>query len=830
MKHYVEIAVNVPRVSGVFHYHSPPELAEHLAPGQMLLVPFGKQVVQGVLLRFVDQADVPETRPIHSIIDPQPALTPQQMQLAERMAEDTLAPLAACIGVMLPPGVGQIADTEYSLSAKPFKEDTALSPAQQRFLNLLAQRGPLRGRQLDHLLTNSHWRNTAAALKTKGYLESQPSLPLPKVKVKKVSTARLALGFSLATIETDQLGRGEVVQSRRRRILEVLQQEAQSLELSWIYAESGGNRADLVFLEKNGWLEFGEQESIRDPLLDPNPAQALAPTLTTDQQQVWNEITAGFKQLAKGQAVKPMLLHGVTGSGKTELYLRAVTETLARGRQAIVLVPEIALTPQTSQRFLDRFPGQVGLLHSQLSDGERFDTWRRARDGHLKVIVGPRSALFAPLPDVGLIVLDESHDDSFYQSGVSPHYHARQTALSYAAICGALCILGSATPDIETRYQAEQGRLTLLSLPSRIVTSGSGPVSESGDLPPVEIVDMRRELKSGNRSIFSRTLQTSLQEVLDRGEQAILFLNRRGKSTYVFCRNCGHTMTCPNCERGLTLHGSQALSGSASGGDVLLCHHCGHAEAMPTLCPNCGDERIRQYGTGTQEVVTQLERFFPEVRSLRWDRESTRRKNAHRDILEAFKAGEADVLVGTQMLAKGLDLPRITLVGVILADVGLHMPDVRAAERVFQVLTQVAGRAGRSDLGGKVLLQSFHPDHYVLQAAAGHDYAAFYEREIRERRRLRYPPFSNLVRLLFKDPSDEKCQDITQAMAVQLQRMLRQQQRGSTDLIGPAPCFYSRLNNEYRWQIVLRGPQPQSLLRGIKLIGWQIEVNPPALL
>jgi primosomal protein N' (replication factor Y) len=830
MSRFVEIAVNVPRVSGVFHYHASPEVESRLKPGQMVLVPFGRQVVQGIVLRLVAEADVPETKAIHSIIMEEPALTSAQLSLAERMAEDSLAPLAACIGIMLPPGVGQIADTEYSLVIAKQLVKTELSEAQMRVLNVLVKRGPLRGRQLDRALPNSHWRNSVAALKKKGYLQTQPTLPLPKAKIKKARTARLIANVNLETISLEQLGRQTGVQNRRMRVLEVLKQEAAALEMAWIYAESRANRSDLIYLEKHGFVEFGEKESIRDPLLDRVPSGLPAPELTPDQQVVWDVVTKEIKRSTQDQSAKSILLHGVTGSGKTEIYLRAVADTLKQGRQALILVPEIALTPQTSQRFLDRFPGQVGVLHSQLSSGERFDTWRRTRDGKISVIVGPRSALFAPLPNVGLIVLDESHDDSFYEAGKSPHYHARQTALRYAEISKALCIFGSATPDIVTRFQADQDRHTLLKLPRRIVTRKDAPPSENGELPPVEIVDMRTELKSGNRSIFSRALQDSLKLVLDRDEQAILFLNRRGKSTYVFCRNCGHTMTCPNCERGLTQHGAHELGQNTGGHDMLLCHHCGHSEGMPVLCPNCGDERIRQYGTGTQNVVTQLERLFPGVRSLRWDRESTRRKNAHQQILDAFGAGEANILVGTQMLAKGLDLPRITLVGVVLADVGLHMPDIRATERVFQVLTQVAGRAGRSELGGKVLLQSFHPDHYVLQAAAQHDYSSFYEQELRERRRLRYPPFSNLVRLLFKDPNEQKCRENAQAMAAQLIRMIKQQGRRNTDIIGPAPAFYSRLNKEYRWQIVLRGPDPQSMLKGIKLVGWQTEVNPPSLL
>jgi primosomal protein N' (replication factor Y) len=510
----------------------------------------------------------------------------------------------------------------------------------------------------------------------------------------------------------------------------------------------------------------------------------------------------------------------VTGSGKTEIYLRAAEETIKRGRQVIILVPEIALTPQTVRRFLSRFPGQVGLIHSKLSEGERYDTWRRAREGKLKVIIGPRSALFAPLANIGLIVADECHDGSYYQSE-PPFYHAVTSAQHYARLCGAVFVMGSATPTIEQKYNAanpayapanEQGVTTrLLSLPQRVTES---------QLPPVTIVDMRAELKQGNRGIFSRALSESLAETLSRGEQAILFLNRRGTATYVFCRDCGNTLKCPNCDTPLTFHIEK---------NGLLCHRCGYQKQMPKKCAVCGSDQIRQYGLGSEKVETDVQAMFPQARTLRWDWETTRQKDAHEIILTHFANHQADILIGTQMLAKGLDLPMVTLVGIILADVGLNLPDPFASERTFQVLTQVAGRAGRSARGGKVILQTFAPDHYVIQSAAGHDVDGFQQRELTYRRDLGYPPFGHVARLEFRHREDEKAKAEAERVLAVLQERIKSAKRTQTSA-SAVPCFFAKMDGLYRWQILLRGPDPVMVLRGLNLENWRIEVEPTSLL
>ncbi|HSO28231.1 MAG TPA: primosomal protein N', partial [Anaerolineales bacterium] len=628
---------------------------------------------------------------------------------------------------------------------------------------------------------------------------------------------------------------------RRQAMLRFLMNESEPVELTWLYAESGGSRSDIDALAGRGLIALGEDETWRDPLDSIRTSVSEALHLTPDQQKVWLEVQGALKNATHGRAPNPLLLHGVTGSGKTEIYLRAVAETLRLGRQALVLVPEIALTPQTVRRFLSRFPNRVGLIHSGLSIGERYDTWRRARAGELDVIVGPRSALFTPLSNIGLIVVDESHDDSYYQSE-SPYYHARSAAVMYAEITNAVCLLGSATPDITSAYRAARREWHYLRLPARILAHQQAIAAQlerlgdaierppnraeeavAFDLPPVQIVDMRAELKGGNRSIFSHALQKELQRVLEAGQQAILFLNRRGTATYVFCRDCGFSLKCPQCDLPLTYHIDRRS-------DTLDCHHCGYRRKLPQTCPECGGARIRHYGMGTERVEAELQTVFPGARLLRWDASTTRTKGAHEQILKRFAAREADILVGTQMLAKGLDLPFVTLVGVVLADVGLNMPDYRANERAFQVLTQVAGRAGRSMLGGQVIFQTFQPDHYVIQAAARHDYRRFYERELAYRQQLGYPPFTHMVRIESRDRDERQAEQRLRQLAAEIRVWLAREDRRATQLVGPAPCFFARLAGQYRWQLIVKGPDPVSLLRNRRLDEFRVEVNPVSLL
>ena len=823
MTTFVQIVVNVPAVSGIFDYAVPESLAGRVGVGHLVIAPFGKQTVQGVVFRFIDQPSVPEVKEILELVDPTPVMIQAQIALAETMAESTYSSLASIVSLFLPVGLSQQADVSYKLLIADYADDA--SPTTTRLINLLRERGSLRGRQIDTHFRKVDWRKAASHLVKKGVLESQSVLPPSRVRSKHVRVAQLAVPPGEAEKEMPNLGTKQTL-ARRQSAVRFLIQQPEPINVSWVYAESGSNLADLQELEERGLIRLFETEIFRDPLATTDTqvnryVSKESIELTPEQNAALQEIQQAISSL---DTLHPFLLQGVTGSGKTEIYLRATEAVLRRGKQAIILVPEIALTPQTVHRFLSRFPGQVGLVHSKLSEGERYDTWRRARAGLLKVIIGARSALFSPLPNIGLIVADECHDSSYYQAE-PPFYHAVSAAQMLTRLAGAVCILGSATPTVVQRYQAEAGSgangLKRLELPRRIVEHG---------LPPVQVVDMRDELKAGERGIFSRFLLKELQSTLEREEQAILFLNRRGTATYIFCRDCGYVLRCPNCETPLTLH----IEDSAVARERLLCHHCGYERGKPHTCPSCGGRHIREYGLGSERVEAEIKSLFPQARTLRWDRETTREKHSHEMILTHFAAHRADILVGTQMLAKGLDLPLVTLVGVVLADVGLYLPDPFAGERVFQVLTQVAGRAGRSERGGKVVLQSFDPANQVIQSAAQHDANGFYQYELEQRRRLGYPPFSRLVRLEYRHRDASTARSEAQKLAGRLGEILASGNWKQTTMIGPVPSFFARIGGYYRWQIILRGPNPVSVLREDPvarwLIDWRVEVDPISLL
>lgn len=841
MTTFVQVAVNVPLSGpGIFDYHLPEELEGRVKPGCLVIVPFGKQTVQGLVLRLAVESAVPETRPVQALVDDQPALTVDQMKLAQWLADETLAPLAACIDIMLPPGLSQHTGTLYGLTPEIPPAEANLTPLQKRVVELLRQRGPLRDGQIDTALPKVRWREAVEPLVRKEMLNSQPILLPASVQPKKARTVWLTAAPETLAGALDAVGKaGSAALARRKAALQFLQGESLPVDVAWVKASSGATLADLQNLAEKDLVAFGETEVWRDPLEQLTPVVQQAPPLTGAQRDALDRLLAGLRRSDASHPPAPYLLHGVTGSGKTEIYLQAVAETLRQDRQAIILVPEISLTPQTVRRFLGRFPGQVGLVHSRLSPGERYDTWRRARSGQLNVIVGPRSALFTPLPRLGLIVVDECHDDSYYQDDQAPVYHAVQAALAYARITGSVALLGSATPEIGLYYRAQREHWNLLELPERILAHRqilaaqalqSGiplpALSNEGDatylpLPPVQVVDMRQELKAGNRSIFSRSLQAALAQVLDAGQQAILFLNRRGSATYVFCRECGLVLRCPRCDMPLTYH---------SDSNDLRCHICNYQRQMPAACPQCRSASIRQFGTGTERVESEVQKAFPGARTLRWDAETTRQKGSHEILLSHFSHHQADILIGTQMLAKGLDLPLVTLVGVVLADVGLNLPDYRTPERAFQLLTQVAGRAGRSPLGGRVILQSYQPEHYAIQFAARHDYSGFLQRELAERRKIGYPPFARLVRLELRQRDPAAAEQEAHRMAERLRQWIEQGGFSSTQLIGPAACFFARQNGLYRWQILLRGPEPARLLRGRNLGEWRAAVDPTSLL
>ena len=835
---YFRISVNVPQVTGLFDYHLPENITEEVQSGTLVVVPFGQQRVQGIVWKKIIQPSVESTKGIQAVLEAQPVVTAPQMKLAQWLMEEQRSSLPYCLSAMLPPGMSQLADTLYTLKGEPDRSQLRNGTLQQ-LVHLLKEKGPLRKRQIDYRLPRKNWEPAMRRLIQRGYVDSRPILPDPKVRAKTIRTVRLDATPEIVQEQWDHLGRGQAG-IRRQKIMEFLLKEAWEVEVPWVYAHSpGANTSDLHRLDDMGLIKLGEEEIWRDPLDDMQWELSTPPALLPHQSKVWKTITtsieAGFNS---NTAPAPIILQGVTGSGKTEIYLRAVEQTLQAGKGAIVLIPEISLTPQTVRRFAGRFPGKVGLVHSRLSAGERYDTWRRVRMGQLPIIIGPRSALFTPMPDLGLIIVDEFDDQSYYQRDSHLSYHAVRAAMQYAQYADASIILGSATPDISLRYEADFYGWPVLKLPDRIIGHretinahlrqiGSTKLVEEPQeltehgLPPTHVVDMREELKAGNPSIMSTLLHDKLADVLSKQQQAILFLNRRGSATYVFCRECGHVLECPNCEKPLIAHHDS---------DELRCHTCAYTRKIPSTCPECGSNRIRQYGTGTEKVERFVHELFPQARILRYDHETTRNKGAHEIMLSHFANHRADILIGTQMLSKGLDLPLVTLVGVILADVGLNFPDFRANERVFQLLTQVAGRAGRSPLGGEVVLQTFNPGHYVIQYAAQHDYDGFYHKELDYRRETAYPPYTRLVRLETRDMNNSLAEQRAHAMAEDIKTWMEAGNFSATRIIGPAPCFFHKINNYYRWQIILNGPAPAAIIKEHKLDGWMVEIDPPSLL
>ncbi|MCY4020327.1 MAG: primosomal protein N' [Chloroflexi bacterium] len=919
---YAEIALNVP-VKSTFTYHIPVELEPDLQLGSLVRVEFGVAMQPGVILRFSDQSDIPKTKPVIELLDPQPVLDANAIELVNWLSETYLTPIGVCVWLLLPPGFTGVSDRLFHFLRDNLTDQPPLQmtlpgtrvksdrPLPRRLLDYLRQRGPRRLQQLKRAFPKQAVERELALLEDADMVRSQSVLAPPAARSKteprvyplfskdQIDELAKKLGKPvkhadllelIAGRDEDPLGIHEALElvgAKNRAPLNRLielglvfvekterdQQDLVFLEAtpaevstklsSWrgdeIYRQllrhivaanpratpseirtATGASANLIRkLERAGVIEIREERIWRDSLQDLDFVPAEPPLLTPDQQAVWDTILPALLRGGDDSSESArFLLHGVTGSGKTEIYLRAIAAVLEQGRQAIFLVPEIALTPQTVRRVSERFAGRVAIVHGSLPIGERYDTWVRARQGDIAVVVGTRSALFTPLPDLGLIILDEEHDASYKQMAWrgQPQYHARDVADHIMNRKGGVLILGSATPDLHSWYRAQKDHLTYLRLPKRIMghrqriqqqANRAGVVARYApgafdslhiDLPPVSVVDMRAELRQGNSSMFSRELEQSLAEVLDRGEQAMLLLNRRGQATYVFCRDCGYVLECARCDSPMTYHRFD---------QSLRCHHCGASQEQPQQCPMCQSSRIRYFGAGTQLVDETLRDMFPGARALRWDTDTASNPQMHFEILQRFIDGEADIVIGTQMIAKGLDLPLVTLVGVVSADLGLSLPDFRAGERVFQLLTQVAGRAGRGILGGKVVLQTYQPDNYIIQAASRHDYTGFVESEIAYRKALGYPPFRRLARMVFSYTDPHKSQQQAAAAAQRIQHLITRYGMTGTSLIGPVPCFFTRIDRQYRWQLLVRGPNPRKILEQLATEpGWQIDLDP----
>ncbi|SHE56996.1 replication restart DNA helicase PriA [Thermoanaerobacter uzonensis DSM 18761] len=533
-------------------------------------------------------------------------------------------------------------------------------------------------------------------------------------------------------------------------------------------------------LQNKGYIEIYEEEVLRFSVKDIERTKPLL--LTEEQQRAVEEVKSS---ILTGTFDK-YLLFGVTGSGKTEVYLQLIDEAIKIGKSAIVLVPEISLTPQTIERFVSRFGNRVAVIHSGLSPGERFDEWRKVKNGLVDVVVGVRNAVFAPFNNLGLIIIDEEHETTYKQSDLRPKYNAKEVAEKRCEIEKAVLVMASATPSLETYYKANKGEYKLIRLTKRINVS----------MPQIEVVNMSEELASGNTSIFSRKLFSYIKENLKRKEQTILFLNRRGYSSFVSCRDCGYVPKCPNCDISLTYHFEDKK---------LVCHYCGYEETMKDTCPKCGSKRIRYLGIGTERVENDIKKFFPNARVLRMDVDTTRKKGSHEKIFYDFRNGKADILIGTQMISKGFDIPNVTLVGVILADITLNLPDFRSSERTFQLLTQVAGRAGRGEKPGRVVIQTYEDDHYSIVTAKQQNYVKFYNEEIKYREIFIYPPFSHLMNIVISGEEEEEVKNTAANTYLTCQKLINKLQNKSYNkILGPAPAPISKINNRYRWQVILK--------------------------
>lgn len=765
----VEVLVDSPGAEKLFTYRLPAGLT--VEAGDILSVPFGSQTVGGIAIRCL--TEVPEaltTKQIREVVDlVSPSLFPSgYWSLLERVARYYHTPLMAVIRVALPPGL--LMRSQRRIRLVPSSIDHALSPTAQKLVDLL-QQSPTQDYTWTYLQRQVKGANRGLReLRQQGYIESyvqQQSHAQPK---------RQQVVTLLHTTAD--------LTSRQQEILTVLQQQGGEMWLQSFVELCRTTPKTLKTLAEKGCVAITLQERLR---LEHSPFQTdQARTLTPDQAQALRAIQAlqGFHQV---------LLHGVTGSGKTEVYLQAIAPILAQGRSILVLVPEIGLTPQLTDRFRARFGDRVRVYHSALSDGERYDTWRQLLTETAQVVIGTRSAVFAPLSNLGLVILDEEHDTGYKQDRPMPCYHARTVARWRAEAAQCPLILGSATPSLESwamSQHSDSEQVHYLSLPQRV---------HARPMPPVAIADMRQELEQGNRSLFSRKLQAGLNQ-LHSGQQGLLFIHRRGHSTFVSCRSCGYVVECPHCSVSLTYHHSSEIKHP-----LLRCHYCNYTQAQPSKCPDCGSPYFRFFGSGTQRVMEDLSQQFPHLRVLRFDSDTTRRKGAHRELLDRFAAGEADLMVGTQMLTKGIDLPQVQFVGVLAADSLLNLPDFRASERTFQTLLQVAGRAGRGDLPGQVVIQTYNPDHPVIQAVQRYAYESVIDSELQHRAALQYPPYGQLIVLRLSSLNEQRVEETAQRLASYLAEKIEALQLGIA-ILGPAPANILRVARRYRWQVLLKLP------------------------
>ncbi len=788
---WAEVLVDCYDSEGLYTYKIKPE--QNPTVGDIVSVPFGRSIVGGIIIKLSSETPThlppDKIKEIEDIVVTQ-LFPPNYWHLLQLTSEYYLTDLMTVVKAALPPKLLGKSQTRVKLLADKIPEEIEnfCSVTQIQVMRLLqkSKSQDYSTKYISQKVRNG--RRAISQLVQKGWLETYLQPPTKaRPKYTKVVT--------FLTENTENK-----LSTKQRDVLTVLKNRGGELPMSELVAlsELSGNSTVNTLADK-GCVVIQERETLR--LLADNLSSAKdKPKQLTKAQNNALEIINSLHCFAT------VLLHGITGSGKTEVYLQAIEPILKQKKSALVLVPEIGLTPQLTDRFLARFGQQVCVYHSGLSDGERYDTWRQMLVGEPQVVIGTRSAIFAPLPNLGIIILDEEHDASFKQQQPTPTYHANQLAIWRGESENCPIVFGSATPSLETWLTATQNKPIdspdflldshphyYLSLPDRIYKR---------PLPPVEIVDMRQELRKGNRSIFSDSLHNALSKLKETGKQAILFISRRGHSTFVSCRSCGYVMECPDCDVSLSYHYTH--EGAT---ELLRCHYCNHTEIHPQKCPDCFSPYLKFFGTGTQKVVLQLEKEFPDFKILRFDSDTTRNKNAHRQILTDFADKKADILIGTQMLTKGIDLANVTLVGVVSADGLLFHSDYRSSERAFQTLTQVAGRAGRGDDAGQVIIQTYSPEHSVIKTVEHHDYLSFVQQELIDRESLGYPPYGHIILLRFSGIDGEQVRLGAEMVAEKCANLLPEE----IEILGPAPANIMRVARRYRWQILLKSPQEFSL-------------------
>ncbi|GMN98592.1 primosomal protein N' [Parageobacillus thermoglucosidasius] len=775
-----EVIVDVParQTDRPFDYAIPEKWEDILQPGMRVTVPFGTRRLQGFVIHIKSHSDVKTLKPIEAVLDVTPVLNEELLELGKYLTETTLCFAISAYQAMLPAALKAKYEKEIRLVRE---ENRALLP--ETIQPLFQDRSTVDWKEVEH----SDWLRPLQKAIQQGYLEVVYHVK-EKAAAKTVKYVELAQSHEEVGRAIDALPANA---AKQRQLLTALLSANEAVPLRNLLEQTGATYASLKSLVAKGLVAEKEIEVYRDPYEDRSFPTTAPLSLTAEQEKALSSVIESVRT----NKHEVFLLYGVTGSGKTEVYMQAIEEVLRQGKEAIVLVPEISLTPQMVKRFKGRFGSQVAVLHSGLSIGEKYDEWRKIHRKEVQLVVGARSAIFAPFENLGMIIIDEEHETSYKQEE-NPRYHARDVAIYRARVHGCPVVLGSATPSLESFARAKKGVYQLLTLQKRVSDNG---------MPDVHIVDMREELRSGNRSMFSRALFEKLKDRLHKGEQSVLFLNRRGYSTFVMCRGCGYVIRCPHCDISLTYHRA---------GQRLKCHYCGYEEPITYHCPSCGNEHIRFFGTGTQKVEEELTKLLPEARVIRMDVDTTSRKGAHERLLAEFGEGKADILLGTQMIAKGLDFPKVTLVGVLAADTMLHLPDFRASEKTFQLLTQVSGRAGRHALPGEVVIQTYTPEHYSIALAAKHDYDAFYQREMVLRKMHGYPPFYYLTLITVSHP------EITKAVAVtdKIAAYLRAQLSNEAIILGPVASPIARLHDRYRYQCMIKYKREPNMTRALKAV------------